>query len=191
VPTVPKTDAATIVRQARTIVARDGIAALTMESLAKACGVRASSLYGHFANRAAIVTEVATEAMHAIEAAGRAAIASAKEDEPLIALAKSQRAFAHAHPALYALLFATPLHMSPELEAASRSAVALVCQHVAAARRSRDVSAPEVLEGARLIVAFTNGFVSMELAGAFRMGGDIERAFIRGVAAIVSTFKVS
>ena len=34
-------------------------------------------------------------------------------------------------------------------------------------------------------VAFAHGFVSMELAGAFRLGGDVDRAWRTGVATIV------
>ena len=41
------------------------------------------------------------------------------------------------------------------------------------------------LEAARLFVAFAHGFVSMELAGAFRLGGDVDRAWRTGVATIV------
>ena len=190
-PTVPKTDRATILREALLIVERDGLAALTMSRLAKACGVRPASLYGHSTSRAAIVTALATQGMRDIEVVVRHALASAKTDEPLVAMAMAQRRFAHEHPGLYGLLVGTPVEMSPEFLEAGRSAVALVCHYVALARRSTDAAAPEVLEGARLIVAFTNGFVSMELAGAFRMGGDIESAFIRGLEAIVSTFKVS
>ena len=37
------------------------------------------------------------------------------------------------------------------------------------------------LEGARLVVAWAHGFVSMELAGAFRLGGDVDEAFAFGV----------
>jgi hypothetical protein len=39
----------------------------------------------------------------------------------------------------------------------------------------------EVLDAARLVVAWVHGFVSMELAGAFRLGGDVEEAFAYGV----------
>jgi hypothetical protein len=51
-----------------------------------------------------------------------------------------------------------------------------------AASRSADDPA---LEAARLFVAFAHGFVSMELAGAFRLGGDVDRAWRTGVATIV------
>ena len=37
------------------------------------------------------------------------------------------------------------------------------------------------LEAARTVVAWANGFVSMELSGAFRLGGDVDRSFAYGI----------
>ena len=37
------------------------------------------------------------------------------------------------------------------------------------------------LEAARLITAWATGFIDMELAGAFRLGGDVDRAFEFGL----------
>jgi hypothetical protein len=42
------------------------------------------------------------------------------------------------------------------------------------------------LEGARTFVSCAHGFVSMELAGAFRLGGDLDAAYAFGVAAILA-----
>ncbi len=38
---------------------------------------------------------------------------------------------------------------------------------------------------ARVLVPFLHGFVSMDLAGAFRLGGGLDEAFATGVAAIL------
>jgi WHG domain-containing protein len=38
------------------------------------------------------------------------------------------------------------------------------------------------LEAARTLTAWANGFISMELAGSFQLGGDIERAYEFGIA---------
>jgi hypothetical protein len=37
------------------------------------------------------------------------------------------------------------------------------------------------LEAARTVVAWATGFISMELADAFRMGGDVDRAYTIGM----------
>jgi len=41
-----------------------------------------------------------------------------------------------------------------------------------------------VLEAARTITAWANGFISMELAGAFKLGGNIDRAYEFGIACL-------
>ena len=47
------------------------------------------------------------------------------------------------------------------------------------------VGTERALEAARLITAFAHGFVSMELTGAFRLGGDVDRAYDYGVSVLV------
>ena len=37
------------------------------------------------------------------------------------------------------------------------------------------------LEAARTVVAWAHGFITMELAGAFSLGGDIDRAYAFGI----------
>ena len=49
----------------------------------------------------------------------------------------------------------------------------------------RLVGPEQALEAARLITAFANGFIAMELAGAFRLGGDLDSSFRYGVDALV------
>ena len=42
------------------------------------------------------------------------------------------------------------------------------------------------LEGARTMVAWAHGFVTMELAGAFRLGGDLDAAYAFGIESILA-----
>ena len=44
----------------------------------------------------------------------------------------------------------------------------------------------DALEGARTFVAWAHGFVTMELAGAFRLGGDLESAYLFGIESILA-----
>jgi hypothetical protein len=43
------------------------------------------------------------------------------------------------------------------------------------------------LEASRTVVAWANGFVGMELAGTFRLGGDVDEAFDYGVDRITES----
>ncbi|WXK68854.1 TetR-like C-terminal domain-containing protein [Nonomuraea sp. N2-4H] len=45
------------------------------------------------------------------------------------------------------------------------------------------------MEAARTVTAWATGFIDMELNGLFRMGGDVERAFEYGLAAILRALK--
>jgi Tetracyclin repressor-like, C-terminal domain len=42
------------------------------------------------------------------------------------------------------------------------------------------------LEAARTAVAWATGFITMELTGAFQLGGDVDKAWEFGVARIVA-----
>ena len=91
-------------------------------------------------------------------------------------MANAFRRFVHAHPRGYALIFgALPdeLRPRPETIAPATDAVLEIAASLAGPDRA--------LEGARMIVAWAHGFVSMELAGAFRLGGDVDAAFRFGV----------
>ena len=53
------------------------------------------------------------------------------------------------------------------------------------------VGSAEALEAARLVTAWATGFISMELAGAFRLDGDLETAFEYGVARLTAALAPS
>jgi hypothetical protein len=55
----------------------------------------------------------------------------------------------------------------------------------------RLVGEAQALESARTVVAWAHGFVSMELAGAFRLGGDLDVAYAFGIEAILAGFSAS
>ena len=42
------------------------------------------------------------------------------------------------------------------------------------------------LAAARTVAAWAHGFVSMELAGAFRLGGDVDDAYDTGIEVILA-----
>ena len=55
----------------------------------------------------------------------------------------------------------------------------------------RLVGREHALEAARLLTAFAHGFVSMELAGAFRLGGDVDEAYRFAIDSIVAGLGVT
>jgi AcrR family transcriptional regulator len=175
-PTPARTSVDEIVAAGRSILEAEGLDGLTMQRVAAAVGVRAPSLYKRVRDRWAlvrlIVADIATELATALEAA--ATTGDPRAD--LRALATAYRGFALSHPEAHALLFARlpePARVDPALNARAaepilRTAAALAGPH-------------QALEAARTVVAWANGFVGMELAGAFRLGGDVDAAFEYGV----------
>jgi hypothetical protein len=44
----------------------------------------------------------------------------------------------------------------------------------------------DALDAARLLTAWATGFLQMELSGAFRLGGDVDRAFDYGLRRLIA-----
>jgi AcrR family transcriptional regulator len=177
-PTPDRTSLAEIVAAAREILERDGLAAVTMQAVAKRVGVRAPSLYKRVDSRNALIELVAktavTELGHRIDAA--AAPASTDPNTELRAIASDLRAFAHENPRVYQLIFvgSDATRPDPEVLASASASILRVAAEL--------VGTEHALQAARTVTAWAHGFISMELAGAFKLGGDIDNAFEFGVA---------
>lgn len=168
---------------ARDVLERDGRDGLTMQAVATALGVRAPSLYKHVRDRDDLVRIVAEDVARdlgervdlAIATAGGDALAAAR------ALAGAARRYAHEWPHGYALVFG-PL---PESQRADRTA--LDRSSAAILELSRRLAGDEhALAAARTLTAWMHGFTSMELAGAFRLGGDVDEAWEFGLGRVVA-----
>lgn len=185
-PAPARTSRQAVIAAARAILEEADLDAVTMAAVAERVGVRGPSLYKHVANRGllirAVAEEVAADLGRAIE---RAAIA---EDDPragLRAAVVAHRRYVRAHPNGYGLLFAHLLPESmPDATLVARAGVPIVN------RMEELVGQARALEAARTLVAWAHGFVSMELSGAFRLGGDVDAAFAFGVDAVLQGITV-
>ncbi|MEW6223599.1 MAG: WHG domain-containing protein [Chloroflexota bacterium] len=178
-PTPSRTSLDRIVRAGRTILDEDGLDSLTMQRVAGAVGVRAPSLYKHVRDRAELVRLIAGDIERELGAAMDLAATTGDPRGDLRAIAHGFRAYALAHPGAYALLFARlPDAWRLDPDPGTRTFESLF-------RTVAALSGPQhVLEAARTVVAWASGFVGMELAGAFRLGGDVDAAFAYGVERI-------
>lgn len=168
---------------ARDVLERDGRDGLTMQAVATALAVRAPSLYKHVRDRDDLVRIVAEDV--ALELGDRvdAALATAGGDAASAAraLADVARRFAHDHPNGYALVFG-PL---PEPQRAGRAALDRGSAAILEVAR-RLAGEAHALDAARTLTAWMHGFTSMELAGAFRLGGDVDEAWEFGLERLVA-----
>ncbi|WP_229073450.1 TetR/AcrR family transcriptional regulator [Actinoplanes sp. DH11] len=177
-PTPERTSRDAIVAAAREILEADGLARLTMQSVADRVGVRAPSLYKRVRNRDELVRLVATATVADLGEHLRTA------PQTLGELARAFRAFAHAHPAGYRLILGWgPETVTVDVELLA-AAIAPVLASIAALAGPDDT-----LEAARLVTAWANGFISMELAGAFNLGGDVEAAFEYALTRLTEAIK--
>jgi AcrR family transcriptional regulator len=189
-PAHAKTTDEAILDAAANLLEAGGLDALTMQAVAAEVGVRAPSLYKRVRDRAALVRAVQEAAATELEAS-LSSVARGKDPRAdIVAMADAFRAFAHRRPGVYGLLFAAlpdEMRVSPETNQAAVAPVltALTALVAGRGRGGTKRRSGEPLDAARLFVAFAHGFVTMELAGAFRLGGDVDRAWRTGVATIV------
>jgi AcrR family transcriptional regulator len=177
-PAVARTSDAAIVAAARALLERDGPAGVTMHHVAAAVGVRGPSLYKRFSDRAALLRAVE----QAVLAELTARLQTASNWPPRAALARmatEYRAFARANPGAYALLFAPGEWDAARVAARAQTAAPLQ------AVTTQLVGASAALPAARLLTALLHGWVSMEISGTFRLGGDLEAAFAYALAAAI------
>jgi AcrR family transcriptional regulator len=151
-----------------------------MAAVAKAVGVRAPSLYKRVDGRAALVRLVVEDTVVELTALLEQRERGDDARRVLVEQARAFREFAHANPNTYGLLFS-------QLPDASRPDPALYARAAGPVLRATAALAGpgRSLEAARTVVAWAHGFLTMELGGAFQLGGDVDAAFEFGIASIV------
>jgi AcrR family transcriptional regulator len=175
-PTPRRTSLLEIVREGRQILESEGLEHLTMACVARTTGVRAPSLYKHVRDRGDLIRLIGNDAVAELGARIGAAAGSGDPHQDLHAMARVHRTFAHEYPETFRLLWSRlpdDWRFDADLNARLTEPV---LRSVAALAGERDA-----LVAARTFVSWAQGFISMELAGAFRLGGDVDAAFEYGL----------
>ncbi|MFI5915157.1 TetR/AcrR family transcriptional regulator [Dactylosporangium sp. NPDC051541] len=181
-PTPDRTSVEEIVQAGRDILESAGLEGLTMQAVAERVRVRPPSLYKRVRNREDLIGLIVEATAHDLGAALTAVEAAGDAGTELTAMAHAFRAFAHRRPAAFALIFARRADPArPPIEKLAELAAPLLR---ATAKLAGDEHA---LPAARTFTAWAYGFVTMELAGAFNLGGDVDEAFEFGVASLTRT----
>jgi AcrR family transcriptional regulator len=179
-PALSKTSDDAIAEAARRLIeeAREDF---SMAAVAEAVGVRTPSLYKRYADREALLARVRRDAYDALRAAIAGPASEGKGGARIRAMALAYRRFALEHPKLYALLFA------PEERADEATQRARVASAAPLLEILRDIAGPDdALSAARTLTAFLHGYVTMLNAGAFKLGGDVDAAFVYGLDRILA-----
>ena len=172
-PTPERTSLPAIIAAARDLLEEGGPTRVSMQAVAERVGVRAPSLYKRVHDRNALMQLVAEATVNDLGAA------LAASDGTIAGLARAYRSFAHAQPEGFRYLYAS----SPDLAALQRASEPVLQAARAAVGEER------ALDAARLVTAWATGFLSMELAGAFRLGGDVDGAFEYGLAQLQTALR--
>jgi AcrR family transcriptional regulator len=150
---------------ARRLLEAEGEQGLSMRRIAAELGIRAPSLYKHFADKAALETALIADGLQSLYAELQAGTSD------LAGVAASYRRFALSHPHLYALMTERPLPRA-ELPAGAEDQAASPLQAVL----------PDE-DQARAAWAGAHGLSILEIHGRFPPGADLDSAWAALVAA--------
>jgi AcrR family transcriptional regulator len=168
-------DSRQVIDAAVAIADREGLEAVTLARVAASLGVRAPSLYHHVAGHDGLLRAIALHGVRELTASLQAAALGRAGTEALAATAHAYRAYAHAHPGMYAATVRAAAPGDTEHAEAGRAAVEVM----AAVLRAWHLEDDEMLHAVRVIRSALHGFVSLEAAGGFGLPLDRDRSFER------------
>jgi AcrR family transcriptional regulator len=179
-PTPARTSIDEIVGAARQLLESRGVEAVTMKEVAYRVGVKSPSLYKRIRDRDDLLHRVANAVAEELATVMDGAATTGNPKQDLRAIAGAFRAWAHQSPAAYTLLtsrvpdeWRVDAELNIKTSAAIRAAI------------SQLVGESRTLDASRLYVAFAHGFVSLEIAGTFRLGGDPSTAYHEGIDTLI------
>jgi AcrR family transcriptional regulator len=173
-------DTERVVDAAARIADAEGLDAVTLARVADGLGVRPPSLYNHVDGRGGLLRALALRGVRELTAALRDAAVGRSGADALTATARAYRAYAHAHPGLYAASVAAPAPDDPEHQAAARETVDVVL----AVLRGWSLEGDDAVHAARAFRSAVHGFVLLEAAGGFGIPVNLDDSFDRLVATL-------
>lgn len=185
-PYPSQTDLAGIIEAARRLIEQDGVESLSLSRIAAELGIKAPSLYNHIESKNDLLHAVIEHTYLNMFAAHDEALETSGEDpsEQIMNLCRAQRRFAHANPNAYMLAYST---QNPELRADPDLLLnqAIAIQKIMACISGEQNSLP-ALRGS---LALTHGFITLELNGQFRRGGDLSETFDQIIRAYLAGWR--
>jgi AcrR family transcriptional regulator len=178
-------DRAAVLQAAAALADRDGLAAVTLGSVAAQLGVRTASLYNHISGLAGLHAGLGLLGLRELGAVLTMAAVGKSGDAAILALADAYRQFVHAHPGLYAATMRAELTRETPDPAvvAAEDAVVRVVLAVLGEYRLDPETALHAVRGLRSAI---HGFVSLELVGGFGLPLDRDASFHWLVQAIIA-----
>ena len=94
-----------LIRACAELIAEEGLAALSLRKVAERVGIKAPSIYVHFANKEALLAETSRQASAALGDCLRQGCKGENARDRLLSTAMGYLRFAEAQPSLFALFF--------------------------------------------------------------------------------------
>lgn len=168
-------DAAAVTAAAADLADEAGLERVTMSVLAERLGVRAPSLYKHVDGLDDLVRRIAVLGADELTDTLRTAIQGIAGRPALAAAAGAVRRFVREHPGRYAATTtARPTGEDDDpLDAALRGTL----EPLAAVFRGYDLDPGAEVHALRMLRSLLHGFATLEEAGGFRLGTDVDTSF--------------
>ena len=179
-PTPAKTSQADLIEIGLALATEGGPDAVTIAAVAQAAGVKGPSLYKHFADREALLTAIEIAVLFELEGVLRK-VKGRTPRQRIVAMAHAYRDFGRTAPLRYGLVYRKNVADEPALAEACLFSARPLFEELEAT----GLPPKRVLPVSRTLVAFIHGFVTMEIAQAFRLGGSLDEAFEAGLATIL------
>ncbi len=150
------------------LIETGGMAAFSMNELARMLNIKTASLYSHVKGMNELLGSIKTRVISQMVEEEMAAIEGKEKDMALFALAEAYRGYAREHRNLYLLVMNTPLEDNSVLEQTAEE----FSKPIRIVLSQFGVSEKEQANYERVLRAMMHGFVSQEECGAFSGQGD-------------------
>ncbi|MBJ7471540.1 MAG: WHG domain-containing protein [Solirubrobacteraceae bacterium] len=172
-----------VVEAAATMADADGLEATTLSALARELGVRTPSLYKHVDSLQALHRLLALRAIAELTAAVTEAATGRSGPAAVRASADAWRAYAHAHPGLYA---ASGPFSAPSDDAEYVAATDGLLTALQGILRAWELEGDDAVDAIRGLRAAIHGFVMLEQSGGFGLPRGIDASFGRMIDTLVT-----
>lgn len=180
-------DRATVIDAAARVADRAGLPLVTFSGLAAELGVKPPSLYNHVASLDDLIDGVSLRGLQELADRSKDAATGRSGRDALEAIAQAHRAYAKAHPGVYAATLRSVERRNSELQAAGQALLDVLL----AVLRGYHLVGNTALHSARCLHAAIRGFLALELGGGFGMPLDVDESFRRLVEMLDAGLKVA
>ena len=175
-----------MIQAAADLADEKGLEGMTLAMLAARVGVRIPSLYNHVAGLPGLRRELALLGLRELARRMERAAVGKAGDAALVSIAHAYRAFARAHPGVYAATQRAPLSDDPAWAAAGAEVVGIVLAVLA----GYGIEGDDALHATRALRSLLHGFVSLETIGGFGLPLDLDESFRRLLDVFIAGLRV-